>query len=381
MRKKILQIITLSEWGGAQRVVFDLADNLDKEKFEVEVACGPDGLLIEKLEGRNIKVHIIKDLKRSISPLSDVKAFLALKKLIKKGQFDIVHCHSAKAGFLGRMAAKQAGVKKIFYTVHSWGFYNQEEYGLMEKTFVLLEKISAVFTTKIICVANKVMVDGIKRKITRPAKLLAIKNGIDFNVANKRDELRKSYNLKPNDVVCAMVARLAYPKNPLFFLQIAREVVKENDKTKFVLVGDGPIKEECQNFIKKEKLEEKVLLLGEKSPVEARELFFAFDVFVLTSKFEGMPITILEAMFASLPVIASNVGGISELVDSEKGGFLIKNNYFGEAKERFEYLIKNPQLRKQMGEYNLQKARADFTLNKMVEQYEDLYNSLGFEKE
>ncbi|MDO8524155.1 MAG: glycosyltransferase family 4 protein [bacterium] len=381
MRKKILQIITLSDWGGAQRVVFDLADNLDKEKFEVEVACSPSGLLVEKLESRNIKVHQIKDFKRRIAPINDLKALMALKKIIRKGKFDIVHCHSAKAGFLGRLSAKQAMVKKIFYTVHSWGFYNQEEYGLMKKTFIFLEKLSGAFTTRIICVANRVMADGIRQKIAKPSKFLLIQNGIDFNIENKREEMRADYGIGLNDIVFVMVARLAYPKDPLLFLGVAKETLRQSSgqakNIKFVLLGAGPLQEKCQNFVKSNGLEKNILLLGEKPPIETRELLLAFDIFVLLSQFEGMPITILEAMFAGLPVVASNVGGIPELIEREKGGFLVRNNYFDEVKSAIDYLIKNPQIRKQMGDYNLQKAKANFTLDKMVEKYEQLYSAVS----
>ncbi|MDD5738625.1 MAG: glycosyltransferase family 4 protein [Candidatus Pacebacteria bacterium] len=373
MRQKILQIITLSNWGGAQRVVFDLADNLDKEKFEVEVACSPNGLLVEKLRARNIKVYEIKNLVRHLSPIDDTKAFFTLKKIIKKGKYDIVHCHSAKAGFLGRMAGKLAGVKKIYYTVHSWSFYNKGEYGFAEKVFLLMEKIGSLGVSKIICVSNRVMADGVRNKIAKPKKFLLIKNGIDFNVENKRDEIRVSYGIKSKEIVVAMVSRLAYPKDPFLFLQIACEILKQEKNIRFILVGDGSLSNKCHDFVAKEKLEEKILLVGEKSPIEARELFLAFDIFVLLSQFEGLPITILEAMFAGLPVIASNVGGISELIDSEKGGFLVRNNYFKEIKESIYYLIKNPRIRKQMGDYNSQKAKASFTLEKMIRAYTTLY--------
>lgn len=268
----------------------------------------------------------------------------------------------------------------------------------MEKIFVAMEKIGSVGATKIICVSNRVMADGIRKKIAKPKKFLLIQNGIDFtptpnsepmlqapatelppvmvwglNVENKRDEIRKNYNIKPKEIVIGMVSRLAYPKDPLLFLQIAKEILKKEKDVKFALVGSGPLSDKCHNFIEKEKLEEKILLLGEKSPLEARELFFVFDIFVLLSNFEGMPITILEAMFASLPAVVSNVGGIPELIEKGKGGFLVRNNYFGEIKEAIDYLIKNPQIRKQMGVYNLQKAKANFTLKRMVSQYESLY--------
>ena len=250
-RKKILQIITLSDWGGAQRVIFDLACNLDKEKFEVEVACSPNGLLVEKLRARNIKVHEVKNLVRRLSVINDIKAFFALKKIIKKGKYDIVHCHSSKAGFLGRAAGKAVGVKNIYYTVHSWSFYNKDEFGFMEKFFVAMEKISSVGSKKIVCVSNRVMGDGVRRKISKPKKFLLIQNGIDFNVENKKEEIRKAYNIKNKEVVVAMVARLAKPKDPLLFLQVAKEVLKTEPLTKFLLVGSGPMQKKCHYFVAK----------------------------------------------------------------------------------------------------------------------------------
>jgi len=374
MRKKILQIITLSDWGGAQRVVFDLADNLNKDLFEVDVACSLGGLLVEKLMARNIKVHEVKNLVRRLSVVNDIKAFFALKKIIKKGKYDIIHCHSSKAGFLGRAAGKAAGVKNIYYTVHSWSFYNKDEFGFLEKVFWAMEKASSIGCKKIVCVSNRVMGDGVRQKIAKPKKFLLIHNGIDFNVENKREEIRKAYNIKSKEVVVAMVARLAKPKDPLLFLQLAKEVLKTEPLAKFLLVGSGPMSQQCHDFVKKENLEEKVLLLGEKTPTETRELFFAFDIFVLLSHFEGLPITVLEAMFSFLPVVASNVGGISEAIEKEKGGFLVSNNYFGEIKEATTYLIKNSQIRKEMGQYNLQKAKNNFTLDKMVKAHEKLYD-------
>jgi len=375
MRQKVLQIITLSQWGGAQQVVFDLAVHLNKEYFQVEVACQGAGLLVEKLRKENIKVYEIPFLQREMSFVNDLKTFFYLKKLIKKEKYDIVHCHSAKAGILGRWAAKAAGVKKIYYTVHSWSFYNQEEFGKKAKLFIFLEKFFALWAKKIICVAQKVMEDGIAYRIAPKEKFLVIANGIDFKVENKREQIRSDYGIKSSEVVLGMVARLAYPKDPLLFLQTAREVLNKVSNAKFILVGDGPLMGQCQAFVQEQKLQEKILLLGEKMPAQTRALFFAFDVFVLLSHFEGMPITILEAMFAKLPVIASDVGGIKELVEKEKGGFLLERNQKELCEEKMLYLIQNAQTRKQMGEYNFQKAQNQFSLEKMIKNYESLYLS------
>lgn len=386
---KILQIITLSEWGGAQRVLYDLATNLDRNKFLVEVACSPEGLLVKKLKEQGIAVLEIPSLGREISPWRDLKTFIALYRLIKKGKYDIVHCHSTKAGFLGRIAAKFAGVKKIYFTAHGWGFYNQEEYGKINWLFVLAEKIAAKFSTKIICVSEKGKEDALKLKIAPENKFLVIKNGIDFTPLeisgqkNSEGKNRKLFltgftlgpsrqKLEGDQIVIGMVARPAYPKDPLMFLRAAKEIKNRLPQTKFVLVGAGILISECQDFVSENKLDS-VMLLGEKTPEETRRLLLSFDIFVLCSKFEGLPITIIEAMFAGLPIIASNVGGIGELVKDGRNGFLIGKENPAQLAEKIIYLIKNPQERIRMGQNSLAIAQANFTLEKMLRDYEKLY--------
>lgn len=370
--KKILHIITLSQWGGAQRVCFDLVTNLPKDKFLVEVACGPGGILVEKLKKKGIKIYEISSFRRDFSPLNDFKTLFSLYRLIKKNKYDIVHCHSTKAGFLGRMAAKLAGVKKIYFTVHGWGFYNIKEYGWAQWFLIFLEKLCAKFSTKIICVSEKVKEDGLKREIAQESKFLVIKNGISFKVKEEREKMRKRLNIKEDEVVVGMVGRLAYQKDPLLFLKVAIEVQKEFPQTKFILIGGGPLYQDCQNFIKENNLNN-ILLLGEKKPGETRELLLAFDIFVLTSKFEGLPITIIEAMFAKLPIVASDVGGVRELVKNGENGFLIEPENIEDFKEKISYLIKNPSKRKEMGKENFNVAKENFNLEKMIRNYSQLY--------
>jgi len=373
-KQKILHIITLSNWGGAQRICFDLVTNLDKEKFQVEVAVRPGGILVDKLKEKGIPVHQVDSLKREISPLNDLKALFSLYRLIRKGKYDIVHCHSTKAGILGRIAAKLAGVKKIYFTAHGWGFYNQEEYGWAQKLIIFLEKISAKCSTKIICVSEQGKKDGVKRKIAKENKFLVTKNGICWKEKITKEEAKKKMNAKTNEIVTGMVGRLAYQKDPLMFLEVGKEIIKKFPKTKFILIGDGPLMKECKDFVKENELEKTVFLLGEKPPGETRELLTGLDIFVLTSKFEGLPLTVVEAMFAGLPIIATNVGGISEVVKNEVGGFLINPPSREKLIEKISYLIKNPLERRKMGQKNRKFAKENLTLEKMVEEYENLYS-------
>lgn len=371
MSVKILHIITLSEWGGAQQVCYDIVTNLDKEKFSVEVACAPGGELINRLEEHGIVVHKIDSLKRDISPVNDLKALFALYRLIRKGSYDIVHCHSTKAGLLGRIAAWLARTPKRFFTVHGWGFYNTEEYGYIQRLLILFEKISGWVSTKVICVSKQVKEDGLKRKIAPEAKFTLIRNGTAWNSSKQEGTLRKEIEVDDKDILFGMVARLSYPKNPLLFLQGAEKVVADNDLAKFVLIGDGPFYKDCEEFVVEKGLRENVYLLGFRK--NARQLFPDFDIFVLTSQFEGLPMTIIEAMFAGLPIIATDVGGVNELVEEGRNGLLTEPHNVDQLARKMMYLIENPEKRINMGKESHKTANENFTITKMIQEYEKLY--------
>jgi len=375
MSLKILHIITLSKWGGAQRVCYDVVTNLNRDKFLVEVACKPAGILVEKLREKGIKVYEIPSFRREICLIEDLKTLFSLYKLIKEKKYDIVHCHSTKAGFLGRVAAKLAGVKKIYFTVHGWGFYNKQEYGFDTKLLIFLEKVAARCTTKINCVSENDKNEGIKNKIAKENKFLIIRNGIDWKVTVDIAKIRECFKIKKDEIVFGMVGRLAYPKNPLMFLQAAKAVSQYHQKVKFILIGGGFLFKKCKNFIMENKLENKILLLGERSPEKTRRILSGFNVFVLASKFEGSPITIVEAMFAGLPIIASDVPSIKELVINGQTGFLVGQNSIKNLVEKMVYFIKNPKEIEKMGKEGQRIAKKKFTLETMIQNYGRLYDA------
>ena len=372
-KTKILQVITLSEWGGAQRVVYDLVTNLPKDKFLVEVATSPKGLLVQKLREKGIKVYEMPPLQREINLTRDLKVLFSLFRVIRKGKYNIVHCHSTKAGFLGRVAAKMARVKKIYFTVHSWAFYNTHEYKSKRKLFILLQRIASLFTTQIICVSDKVKTDGIKNKIAKENKFQVIKNGTSLNFKETKEEIRAGLNVPPNKKIVTMIARLAYPKDPLLFLAAAIIARSKLPEVKFMLIGWGVLMKQCKEFIKRNSLGQTVAILDKRTPEEARKLLKASDVFVLCSHFEGLPITILEAMLAGLPVIASNVGGVRELVEDNKTGFLLRQQSPAELAKKIVYFLKNKNKPQEFGKLAKTKAEKDFSVNSMVKKYQNLY--------
>jgi glycosyltransferase involved in cell wall biosynthesis len=369
LRKKLLHIITLSEWAGAQNFVYTLTKH-QKKDYTVTVACAPGGILVKKLKREGINVVPLPNLKRAPHPLYDIITLWNLFWRIKKEKFDIVHTHSTKAGIIGRIAAGLAGVEKIFFTVHGWGFYNQGEYGKFNRILILLEKISARFSTAIICVSKNDLKEGLKNKIAPPDKFIVIHYGTTWDIG-KRGKLRKEIDADDKDVVFGMVARLAYQKNPRLFLEAAKILSQRYNNAKFVLVGDGPYYTECEDYIRKNTLNN-VFLLGFR---DGKEIFPDFDVFVLSSRFEGLPITIIEALFTKLPVIATKVGGVEEEVEHGENGFLVVDQNARELSKCMEYFIKQPGEIEIMGNRGYLKALNQFTLEKMLKSYDRVYEA------
>lgn len=371
MKERILHVITLSQWGGAQQVCYDIILNLNKDKFSVEVACAPGGELVNRLREQGIVVHTIESLKREVYPLNDLRALFALYRLIRKERYDIVHCHSTKAGLLGRIAAWLARTPKIYFTVHGWGFYNVGEYGRLRPILIFLEKLAARLTDKIICVSENDKKQGMKKKIASKDKFVVIHNGINWNQTKKSENLRKEIGAGESDVIFGMVGRLAYQKNPLLFLEAAGWVAQTHKQAKFVLVGNGVFYGDCRKFIDKNHLEKCAFMLGFRKDVP--ELLSNMDVFVLSSRFEGLPLTIIEAMFAGLPIVATDVGGVSELVHDQENGFLVQPDSAEELAAKMIYLIENPGERISMGKKSERIAKGNFTIDRMVQKYEKLY--------
>jgi len=316
VRKKILQVITKADWAGAQKVLFEIVKSV-KEKydneFEMDVAVGIDGPLVSELKKIGIKVYILKHLKWNFDPIEDMKSINELKKLIKTNKYDVVHLHSSKAGFNGRIAAKLAGVKKIIYTVHGW--WGIERFKGLEKKIILnLERFAANFCNYIVLINEKDLKYAKENKIGRSHQYKLIYNDVSVPEV-KKGILRKKLNIDDNVKIIGNVGRLDEQKNPFRFLNIANKVLEKDSSFLFVWIGDGKLKEEINNLVFDR---EKIKFLGFiKDPYEYIK---DFDLFLMTSDLEGTPLTVIEALKLGVPVISTDVGGISEIIG--------KNNTF-----------------------------------------------------
>ncbi len=390
-RVKLLLVVTLSEIGGAQKVVYNIAAGLDHHLFDVTVATAPGGELLRWLKELPQKVSVfeIPELKRNISPYFDMLALIRLYRLVRRERFNVVHIHSSKAGILGRLAAWMAGVPKIFFTVHGWGI-NEYQNWLVRFLYTWAERLAGAVSTKVICVSENDLEKGRTLRLVADNKLTVIYNGLP-EPERRKGNLRQELGLKNEDVIVGMVARLASPKEPLFYLELARRLLKRGamsetqtadspryndhempvDRIFFVVIGDGPLRDECEAFIHKYGVAERVFLLGSRE--DAAELVWDFDVFTLFSRWEGLPLTIIEAMQAGVPVVANDVGGVGELVVDGETGFLIRGLDLEAAAQALLRLLSNQNLRRRMGDAGRQRARRKFSLEEMLTRYSELY--------
>ncbi len=386
---KLLYLVTLSEWGGAQKYVFDLASSLNNQGYTIIVAAGGDknGPLIQKLTKLNIKVYYLKNLQRSINFYRDWLAFWDIVKLYKEIKPDIVHLNSSKAGALGALAAKCCKMKKIIYTVH--GLVLNEPLSFFKRKFYwLVEWFSGLFKTHLICVSEFDKQSLLQNKITKSKKIIVIHNGIDlnnlkfFSAKEAKEKLIKliSYKLQidPRQLTSQthqLIGTIAnfYPTKGLTYLiEAAKEVHATLPELKFIIIGDGLERRKLTELIQSYKLNATVFLAG--IIPQASQYLKAFDIFVLPSVKEGLSYTLIEAQTAGLPTIATNVGGSSEIVQHNKTGLLVPAKNFDALAENIINLTNNQALQKKLSANALINSQK-FSLQTMIAKVRAVYSS------
>jgi glycosyltransferase involved in cell wall biosynthesis len=310
-RPRVLVLITLPEIGGAQTYVASLLPGLAQE-FDVAVAAHGTGWLAERAAEAGVRYVSLQHVRRPIDPLEDLRGLAELVRLLVRLRPDVVHANSSKAGILGRIAATLTGVPVRIFTVHGWAFRAYEP--PLSTGYLWADRAMRRITTRTICVAQTELASGIEARTCDPARSVVIPNA----VALDRGQRRHPERLDGPATVLA-VGRFRAPKD---FLTLVRAAALVPAGTVRVLVaGDGPDRPQLEAEIDRLGLAGTIELLGERGDVP--ELLAAADVFVLPSRSEGMPLSVLEAMAAGLPVVASRVGGVPELVRDGVTGTLV----------------------------------------------------------
>lgn len=368
--KKILYFITLSEIGGAQKVVYQLIQGF-YQNYEIFLACAHGGELINWVEKLDLSIKIIPlpKLKRSISIVNDLIVFFQLIRVIRENSIDIIHCHSSKAGIIGRLAAWLTGVPVRIFTVHGWSSYSSKN-KIIELFYNTLEKLIGLISTHIVCVSESDRKYALKQGLASKRKLYIIHNGVTVN--ETKPSLREELGINQNKIIIGTVARLSYQKDPLYTIDVYSKLLLEDENLIFIWIGDGPLREECFKKIRKENLENRFILLGSRD--DAINLIGDFNIFSLLSRWESLPISIIEAMFAGLPILAADVGGVKELVEEGKNGILVNNEDINNIREKIIKLIYNKDLMLEYGEYSKKIAYEKFTESVMIKKYSKIYD-------
>lgn len=373
-RINILYVITKLELGGAQKQLLSLIGCLDRERFAPFLFTARSGLLVpEALSINGLNIKLSKFLERPINPLKDLLALIQICRFIKKNRIEIVHTHSSKAGILGRLAGKLCGAKAIIHTVHGWSFNDYQPF-FYRNFYILLEKITAWLSHKLIVVSLADKQKGLSCHIASEHKYRLIPYGINYKeFSSRKPNLRQELGFTSDDLVVGMVACLKAQKSPQDFIKLAFKVNQAMPKVKFLLAGGGALHKNILKLINRFNLKNNVFLLGWRKDIP--EIMSSFDVFVLTSLWEGLPIAALEAMALGKPPVVTDTGGVREIIHDGKTGFLVPIGDIDAMSERIIFLLKDKQLREQIGQNAMGSLRDNFQKENMVINTKNLYNS------
>jgi len=385
---KVIHVITRFDKGGASENTFLTVRGLDKDKYEVILIRGlseesrmgaEEAAAVERnlreAEKSGVRVIAIPELVRNIHPLKDLKTLFALIGLFKIEKPHIVHTHTSKAGILGRWAAFLAKVEIIVHTPHGhvfWGYFNKWK----TACFIILERLSAAITDKIITLTDQEKKDHLRFKIAPDKKFAVIHSGVDLTAFSEprinAAAMRKKLGIPPEAIVVGTAGRLTPIKGQRYLLEAAASISPRAGNLFFIFLGDGELADELDKTSSLLGIKN-VMFLGWRQDVS--EIMSTFDIFVLPSLNEGMGKVLVEAMALGKPVVASDVGGIPDLVTNHHNGLLVPPANVEGLVESINLLLNDQAKRKEMGEKGKDVA-ADYSAEAMIRKIERLYDEI-----
>jgi glycosyltransferase involved in cell wall biosynthesis len=382
---RVLHVITRLIVGGAQENTLLTAIGQHRTPgLEVTLLAGiddgPEGNLHDRAKAAGVNLVLMKELVRPVAPLTDAVALAKLIAFMRKGRYHVVHTHSSKAGILGRIAAKAAGVPIVVHTLHSLVFGDHAT-PAQNRLYLALKRLCAPLTHSFISVCDATARGALEKGIGTPERHITIFSGFDIEpFLNIRDtlsvaEAKRRIGFAPDDLVVGKVARLFLQKGHDHFMKAAEIIAKREPRAKFLLVGDGILREELQQTAERMGIRDRVKFAGLVRPDEVPPLVQAMDVLVHTSIREGLPRVVPQGHAVGKPVVAFALDGTPEAIDHGVSGFLTKVDH-AEVAERVLTLLADPALRAKMGEAGRAFAKANFPVEIMVDRINDEYRRL-----
>ncbi len=326
--RKVLYLVTKSNWGGAQRYVYDLATHLDRTQYEPVVALGGDGTLSEMLRNSQIRVINLKELKNSHDLKQLGRALVELRDIVRAEKPDVLHVNSSVAGIIGALIGRWLGVPKVIFTAHGWAF--NEDRKLWQRIVIkFLHWVTVLLSHRTIAVSSAIVrqmnwpLAERKMKIIHPGRTI----GVMFSKPEAREKITDFFpQLQPykSDIWILCVAELHPIKRHKILFQALANLTHTHKNIRLLCFGDGTLREELHSWVHTHGLQDTILLLGNLH--EAARFLKAGDLFVLASKSESYGYVLHEAGLAGLPVVATHVGGIPDIITNKETGLLVEPN-------------------------------------------------------
>lgn len=387
---KIVRIIARLNVGGPARHVIALTEGLNKDLYDSMLIYGSldagEGDMSYLFTDNDARSVYIPELKRKIDPSADMRAFLRIIRILKREKPDIVHTHTSKAGIIGRLAALFAGVPIKVHTFHGHIFY-----GYFNKwstiCFLWMERALAFFTDCIIAISPEQKDELLHRYgIGRERKYRVINLGLELesfsDLEKERGRFRGPHRFEDNDILVGIIGRLVPVKNHRMFIRVAQHLKgRISDelfkKIKFIIVGDGPERDVLQKYAVSQGVRDKIMFTGWVKDVKG--IYADLDIVALTSRNEGTPLSLIEALASSKPIVATDVGGVRDAVGD--ASILVDKDDETRFVQCLLEFIQSPSKRREAGARGREYVMKKFLKERLIAQIERMYQGLLSGKE
>jgi len=383
---RVAHIITRLILGGAQENTLYTAIGQHRDRrFDVTLVCGVDeageGNLFGQATAAGVRTVVIPSLVREIRPFTDLRALVDLYKFLKSGDYAVVHTHSSKAGIIGRLAARAAGVPVVVHTIHGMAFHDFQA-TWKNRLYIALERRCAPLSGSIISVSQRLSENAIAHRIGRSSQHTTVFSGIDLDLfLTVRDRLsvedaKRRAGIPPEAPVVGKIARLFPLKGHDQFLAVAAAISRQMPETYFLLVGDGPLRDYLRAEGNRLGLGKRLVMVGRVPPSSVPEHIQAMDVVVHTSLREGIARVLPQAGAVGKPVVTFALDGAPEVIHEGTSGYLVPALDINHVAERTVELLRDPERRRAFGEAGRVFAAEHFSIDRMVERINDVYLGL-----